>query len=134
VRVPSSRLAVVSGTMGPVPKPPPESTKNSLRLRILHRARERWPQLDGVDVRFRGGFVYVDGTLTNGAVLPLLRLRYHGSARAWGFAIYLASSGKYQDSVLPRGLPSGGPEVALDCACGLYLADPIAWQTPPTNF
>jgi hypothetical protein len=34
----------------------------------------------------------------------------------------------YQDSVLPSGLPIGAPEEALDCACGLYLNDPSAWQ------
>jgi len=117
-----------------VPKSPPESTKNSLRLRLFDHARARWSQLRDVDVRFRGAFAYVDGVLTDGTVLPLMRLRYLGSARTWGFAIYLASSGKYQDSFLPSGVPSGSPEEALDCACGLYLADPTAWQRPPTNF
>lgn len=85
-----------------------------------------------VDTRFRGAFAYVDATLTDGAVLPLMRLRYLGSARTWGFAIYLASNGKYQDSVLPSGNPTGTPEEALDCACRLYLADdPTAWETTP---
>lgn len=115
-------------------KTPPDSTKNSLRLRLFDHARARWPQLRDVDVRFRGAFAYVDGVLTDGTVLPLMRLRYHGSAGIWGFAIYLASSGKYQDSYLPSGVPSGSPQEALDCACGLYLADPTAWQAPPTNF
>jgi hypothetical protein len=45
-----------------------------------------------------------------------------------GFAIYLASRDGHQDSVLPSGLPVGTPEEALDCACGLYLADPTVWQ------
>jgi len=68
-------------------------------------------------------------------VLPLCRLRYAGSAGLWGFAIYLASRDSYQDSVLPSGLPVGTPEEALDTACGLYLADPSAWQEhlPPAN-
>jgi hypothetical protein len=61
-------------------------------------------------------------------VLPLCRLRYAGSASLWGFAIYLASTDGYQDSVLPSALPVGTPEEALDCACGLYLTDPTAWQ------
>jgi hypothetical protein len=41
----------------------------------------------------------------------------------------------YQDSVLPSGLPIGAPEEALDCACGLYLNDPSAWQAhlPPAS-
>jgi hypothetical protein len=53
------------------------------------------------------------------------------SASLWGFAIYLASTDGYQDSALPSGLPVGTPEEALDCACGLYLADPTAWQEHP---
>lgn len=57
------------------------------------------------------------------------------SASLWGFAIYLASRDGYEDSVLPSGLPTGQPEQALDCACGLYLDDPDAWQKhlPPAN-
>jgi hypothetical protein len=58
---------------------------------------------------------------------------YGGSASQWGSAIYLASSGKYEDSILPDGTLAGTPEQALDCACGLYLGDPTAWQQPPTN-
>jgi hypothetical protein len=52
-----------------------------------------------------------------------------------GFAISLASTDGYQDSVLPSGLPVGTPEEALDCACGLYLTDPAAWQEhqPPAS-
>jgi hypothetical protein len=46
----------------------------------------------------------------------------------WGFAIWLASKGGYEDSVLPSGYPFGTAEEALDCACGLYLNDPTAWQ------
>jgi len=104
----------------------PESTKTSVHQQLLQRARERWPQLADVQVRFRGRFAYVDGELASGEALPLCRLRYAGSATTWGFAIYLASKDGYQDSVLPNGLPSGTPQDALDCACGLYLADPAA--------
>jgi len=52
-----------------------------------------------------------------------------------GFAIHLASTNGYQDSLLPSGLPVGTPEEALDCARGLYLADPTAWQEhlPPAS-
>jgi hypothetical protein len=50
-------------------------------------------------------------------------------------AVYLASRDGYEDSVLPSGLPIGTPQQALDCACGLYLGDPTAWQqpSPPAN-
>ena len=63
-----------------------------------------------------------------GEVLPLCRLRYAGSATVWGFAVWLASKDGYQDSFLPSGRPSGTPQEALDCACGLYLGDPTAWS------
>ncbi|HEV8648664.1 MAG TPA: hypothetical protein VG276_04505 [Actinomycetes bacterium] len=65
----------------------------------------------------------------------MCRLRYERSASLWGFAIYLASRDGYQDSVLPSGLPTGTPEEAPDCACGLYLNDPTAWQNnlPPAS-
>jgi hypothetical protein len=109
----------------------PESTKTSLGQRLRTRQRERWPALATVQARLRGRFAYIDGELQDGEVLPLCRLRYAGSASRWGFAIYLASRDGYQDSVLPSGLHAGTPEEALDCACGLYLADPSAWQQPP---
>lgn len=111
---------------------PPTSTKTSLGQRLSERARNRWPALTRVEVRFRGQFAYIDGHLANGDVLPLCRLRYGGSASTWGFALYLASKDGYQDSILPNGQFAGSPEDALDCACGLYLNDPTAWQPNPT--
>jgi hypothetical protein len=110
---------------------PPESTKTSLRQRLAARAAERWPQLAGIDVRYRGEFAYVAGQLPDGTALPLMRLRYAGSATTWGFAAYRASHDDYETSVLPSGWPAGTPQEALDCACGLYLDDPTAWITPP---
>ena len=114
---------------------PPESTKTSLRQRLSAHARERWPQLASVLVRYHGAFAYIDGQLPDGTTLPLCRLRYAGSAHTWGFAIYRASHDDYEPSILPSGYPGGSPQEALDCACGLYLADPTAWlsQPPPTN-
>jgi len=115
---------------------PPASTKTSLTQRLITRARDRWPALRDVQVRFRGQFAYLTGELIDGEVLPLCRLRYAGSANAWGFAIYLASRDGYQDSVLPTGHTAGTPEEALDCACGLYLNDdPTAWapESTPKN-
>jgi len=112
---------------------PPESTKTSLRQRLLAHARLRWPQLADVHIRHRAAFAYIDGELLDGTTLPLFRLRYGGSASSWGFAIYLASRDGYQDSILPSGHPAGSPEEALDCAAGLYLNNAAAWQSPPTN-
>ena len=106
---------------------PPASTKTSLQQRLSARARERWPQLAGLDVRFRGAFAYVSADMPDGDTIPLMRLRYGGSATRWGFAIYLASKDGYEDSLLPTGYSAGTPEDALDTACNLYLGDPIAW-------
>ena len=111
-----------------MPKSPPESTKTSLRQRLTRHAEQRWPALAAVHVRYRGVFAYVDGQLPQGITLPLCRLRYGGYANRWGFAIYLASKDGYEDSTLPSGYPAGTAEEALDCACGLYLNDPTAWQ------
>ena len=105
----------------------PTSTQISLRQRLTERARERWPQLAQVQVRYRAGFAYVDGVLTDGDQLRLCRLRYAGSASQWGFAIYRASHDDYQNSYLPGGFMGGTAEDALDTACGLYLGDPTAW-------
>ena len=111
---------------------PPASTKTSLGYKLRARARERWPQLSAIDVRFHGKYAYVTGKLPGGQELPLCRLRYADSASTWGFAIYRASHDDYETSLLPSGYPAGTPEEALDCACGLYLADPSAWL-PPAN-
>ena len=105
----------------------PESTKTSLAQRLDQRARERWPQIDDIAVRYRGGFAYVDAHLTDGTVQKLCRLRYTRSASVWGFAIWRASHDDYEDSYLPSGWPSGSPQEGLDTACGLYLGDPTAW-------
>jgi hypothetical protein len=35
--------------------------------------------------------------------------------------------------MLPGGGPTGTPEAALDCACGLYLNDPNAYFEPPKD-
>ncbi|MEV6324917.1 hypothetical protein AB0M45_27600 [Nocardia sp. NPDC051787] len=111
---------------------PPESTKTSLRQRLAAHAADRWPQRARLHVRYHGTFAYVTGELADGTQLPLCRLRYTGSATTWGFAIYLASRDGYENSILPNGWPAGTPAEALDCACGLYLNDPTAWQ-PPTD-
>jgi hypothetical protein len=112
---------------------PPASTKTNLGQKLNTHARDRWPALTHVDVRFRGSFAYIDGRLPDDEILPLFRLRYGGSASRWGFALYRASHDDYEDTFLPSGDTAGSPEEALDCACGLYLNDPTAWQpdTPP---
>ena len=105
----------------------PDSTRSSLHQRLSTRARQRWPELADIAVRYRAGFAYVDGILTDGEVLRLCRLRYGGSASVWAFAIYRASHDDYEPCFLPNGLAGGSAEDALDTACGLYLGDPTAW-------
>ena len=105
----------------------PDSTKSSVRLRLVSRQRERWPQLQDVQVRFRSGFAYVDAGMPEDDIWLLCRLRYGGYVNEWGFAFYAASSEKYEDSMLPSGAFSGSVEDALDCACGTYLGDPSGW-------
>jgi hypothetical protein len=113
----------------------PESTKTSLRQRLLTRARERWPQILELHIRHRGTFTYVEATTNDGDQLRLCRLRYVGSAHNWQVAIHRASHDDYADSIFPTGLPIGTCQDALDLACGLYLNDPSAWHDlrPPTN-
>ncbi len=111
--------------------------RGTRRSRPAIDSHSRWPDiadLAGLDVRFRANFAYVGGRLGDGTLLKLCRLRYSGSASTWGFAIYRASHGDYEDSFLPTGMMAGSPEEALDCACGLYLNDPSAWlDDSPTN-
>lgn len=109
--------------MGPMATPP-ESTKASLSQRLHAHAAARWPQLAELRIRYRGQFAYVEGHLAGGETIPLMRLRYTGSAAQWGFALYLASKDGYQDAVLPSGTFAGTPEDTLDCACDLYLSIP----------
>lgn len=85
----------------------PDSTRASLEYKVSMRAKARWPQLAGVNIRHRGGFAYLDALMPDGDIQPLCRLRYGGSAATWGFAIYRASHDDYEDSLLPDGLTAG---------------------------
>ncbi|MEU9048444.1 MULTISPECIES: hypothetical protein [unclassified Kitasatospora] len=60
-----------------------------------------------------------------------MRLRYGGSASTWGFALYLAGSDTYEDTILPTDSFAGSLEDALDC--GLYLATPASDRTHDTS-
>jgi hypothetical protein len=78
------------------------TTKATLRQQLITHARANRPQLTDLDIRHRNGFAYVSGRLAHGTTMPLFRLRYTGSVRTWGFAIYLASRDSYQDSFLQQ--------------------------------
>jgi hypothetical protein len=105
----------------------PTSTQSSLQQRMSEHARQRWPQIHEVRMRYRAGFAYVDAVIEEEEELRLCRLRYASSATIWGFAIWRASHDDYQDSYLPTAMMGGTAEDALDTACGLYLGDPTAW-------
>ena len=100
----------------------PESTRNSITLRLLDHAEAHWPQLTRVKVTYRGPFGYVTGVLPDGENIPLCRLRYGGSAHSFGFAIYSAARERYEDALLLTGYPTGTPQEALDTACTIHLA------------
>ena len=108
--------------MSAVPKIP-DSTRNSLHWRLAARARERWPQLADVRMRYRAGFAYIDGVLADGEVLQLCRLRFLSSATVWGFAIYRASHDDYEDNVLPSGSPTGTAEAEVKALAGALPAE-----------
>jgi hypothetical protein len=95
----------------------PESTKTSLAQRLRAHARTRGPQLAAVHVRYRAQFAYVEGELADGDRLPLMRLRYGGSAHRWGTAIYTASTNSYEDQIWF----SGSTEEALDFVCDIHV-------------
>jgi hypothetical protein len=97
-----------------------DSTRSSITLRLLDHAETHWPQLERVQVSYRGAFAYVAGVLRGGETIPLCRLRYGGSAHSFGFAIYSAAHDRYQDAVLVTGLPIGTPQEALDTACTVH--------------
>ena len=109
----------------------PESTRNSIIVRLLDHTETNWPQLAKVRARYHGSFAYITGVLRNGEQIPLCRLRYGGSAHSFGFAIYSAARACYEDAVMLTGSPVGTPQQALDTACTVHLAG--LGHEPPTN-
>ena len=61
----------------------------------------------------------------------MCRLKDTGHPELWGFALFTYSNERYEDNVLPTGLPFGTPEDALDCACRPYLGDPPSGSIRP---
>jgi hypothetical protein len=44
----------------------PESTRDTILLRLLDHAEKNWPQLKKVQARYRGSFAYITGVLPDG--------------------------------------------------------------------
>ncbi|MEO7193487.1 MAG: hypothetical protein ABIZ05_01490 [Pseudonocardiaceae bacterium] len=112
---------------------PSARLKTHIAGHLDFHASQRWPQLEEITIAWHGGYGYVTAHLPDDEQLPLCRLRYLSSDTEWGFALYRASSEGYDDTPLPDGSPSGTPQQALDCALGLYLANPSAWINPPKD-
>ena len=87
----------------------PAGTRTSLAQRL----RQHWPQLSDLHIRYHGQFAYIEGELATGDQLPLIRLRYGGSASTWGFGLYLACSGKLENQILPAGMTARSPRLRL---------------------
>jgi hypothetical protein len=102
----------------------PQATKDALERRLTAHARTRRPHVATLKFRYRAAFAWIEAELPDGELVPLIRLRYLGSADDWGFGLHLASSDRYEDQILPTGSFTGTPEQALDCACELYLDTP----------
>ncbi|MFG1953726.1 MULTISPECIES: hypothetical protein [Micromonospora] len=107
----------------------PASTKTSLPQRLRARARANWPQLAAVHVRYQGQFAYVTVELTGGQQLPVMRLRYSGSAHRWSLATYRASNNSYEDQYWF----SGTTEEALDFVCDVLISPITDWPHPSTE-
>lgn len=104
----------------------PASTKTSLPQRLRARAKANWPQLAAVHVRYHGQFAYVTAELTSAEQLPLMRLRYSGSAHRWSLATYRASNDTYENQYWF----SGSTEEALDFVCDVLISPITDWPVP----
>lgn len=104
----------------------PNAAKAALLQQRLTAHARRWPQIIEIKVRYRAGYAYIDAVIDgeDDGDLQLCRLKDTSHPDLWGFALFTYSSERYEDNLLPTGLPFGTPEDALDCAAGLYLGDP----------
>jgi hypothetical protein len=106
-----------------MPATPDMATRAAVTERIIAHVRRGWPQLGQPVVHYRGQFCYVGIVLPgHREPVPILRLRYQGSADRWNIAIYLASDERYTESELPTsfGSQTGTPEQGIDHTFILY--------------
>ena len=109
--------------MESVPQTPDQQTRNAVTRRIIAHVARGWPRLGEPVVRYRGQFCYVAALLPgHREPMPILRLRYQGSAGRWAIGIYQASTGQYTESELPGsfGPVTGTPEQGIDDTFILY--------------
>lgn len=101
---------------------PSARLKISTEGHLDFHASQRWPQLEEITISWRGGYGYVTGHLPDDEQVPLCRLRYLGSDTDWGFALYQASSERYDDTLLPDGNPSENPGTGARLRPGAFTS------------
>ena len=111
---------------------PGKKLKQHVGNDLDHYASTRWPDLEEVTITWRGSYGYLRAWTTETDYIPLCRIQYLGDDH-YGFALYQASTENYAEARLPTGAFTAPPRQALDCALGLYLNDPAAWQTDPSK-
>jgi hypothetical protein len=100
-----------------------QATRSAVTARIIAHVKRGWPRLETPQIQFRGRFCYVGAVLPgHHEPIPILRLRYQGSADRWDIGIYLASDERYTESELPAsfGPRTGTPEEGIDHTFILY--------------
>lgn len=100
-----------------------DSKVDEIASRLQRHANEKWPEHGQVEVRRRGGFVYI--LLSSGGENPepLCRLRQLPAQDLWEFSYYSHASDKYEPSVLPSGEACGTLEECFDCASLTYVGE-----------
>jgi hypothetical protein len=100
---------------------PSRHLKDLIEGTVDHYASQRWPALEEVTITWRGSYGYLsdDGNDT----IQLCRIQYLGDPGEWAFAIWQASTDSYAEAILLDGHFTGYPNLALDTASTLYLAD-----------
>jgi len=113
--------------MDSVPQTPDQQARNAVTARIIAHVTAGWPRLGEPFVRYRGPYCYVAALLPGyREPMPILRLRWQGSADQWAIAIYKASTGQYSETELPGafGGVTGTPEQGIDETFILYAGPP----------
>jgi hypothetical protein len=106
-----------------MPAVPDQATRPAVTERMIAHVKRGRPQLGQPVVHHRGQFCYVAAILSGRREpMPILRLRYQGSADRWTIAIYLASDERYTESELPTsfGPKTGTSERGIDHTFILY--------------
>ncbi len=119
----SAREDLAMATRRPSDRSDPKVDEVATRLQS--HAREKWPQHGDVEVRRRGGFVYVSVCSGEEGPEPLCRLRNLAAQGEdlWEFSYYSHASEKYEPSLLPSGEPWGTLVECFDCAALTHVSD-----------